>query len=117
MPSKTYLLFERAMRERRPVVCLYEGYPRAVCPVILGHSDGAETSLTYQFDGASSGGPVRGSWKCFHLDKVERAEIADGPWRSGGSHRTAQSCVRQVDLDINPDSPFNPRRRLDTPES
>ena len=59
MPSRTYLLFERAMRERRPLVCLYDGYPRA-----------------------------------------------------GSSHRTSQTCVRDVDLDVNPGSPFDPRRKL-----
>lgn len=112
MPSRTYLLFERAMRERRPLVCLYKGHPRAVCPIVLGHTDGAEMALTWQFDGVGSDGPVRGEWKCLHLDKVEQAEIADGPWRSGGSHRTSQSRVKDVDLDVNPDSPFNPRRKL-----
>jgi hypothetical protein len=27
-------------------------------------------------------------------------------------HRSAQSCVKDVDLDLNPASPFGPRRRL-----
>ena len=112
MPSRIYLLFERAMRERRPLVCMYDGHPRAVCPIVLGHTDGVEKALTWQFDGAGSDGPVRGEWKCFHLDKIEQAGIADGPWRAGSSHRTSQTCVKDVDLDVNPDSPFNPRRRL-----
>lgn len=112
MASETYLLFEQAMRERKPVICMYDGHPRAVCPIILGHSDGVEKSLTYQFDGTGSDGPVRGDWKCFFLDKVESAEIVDGPWRAGSSHKTSQSCVKEVDLDVNPNSPFGPKRRL-----
>ena len=112
MPSRTYLLFERAMRERKPIICMYDGYPRAFCPIILGHSDGAEMSLTYQFDGAGSDGPVRGDWKCFHLEKVSDAKLADGPWRAGSSHKTSQTCVKEVDLDVNPNSPFDPKRRL-----
>lgn len=112
MASETYLLFERAMRERKPVICMYDGYPRAVCPIILGHSDGVEKALAYQFDGAGSKGPVRGDWKCLFLSKVDNAEIVDGPWQAGSSHKTSQSCVKDVDLDVNPNSPFHPKRRL-----
>jgi hypothetical protein len=112
MPSANYQLFEQAMRERRPIVCMYDGHPRAICPIILGHSDGVEKALTFQFEGSGSDGPVRGDWKCFFLAKVDNAEIVDGPWRSGGSHKTSQKCVKDVDLDVNPDSPFNPKRRL-----
>lgn len=112
MPSAIYRLFEEAMRKRKPIVCMYDGYPRAICPIILGHSDGAEKALTYQFDGSNSDGPIRGAWKCLSLAKVTRAEIIDAPWRSGERHSQSQSCVRDVDLDVNPDSPYNPRRRL-----
>lgn len=112
MPSAIYRLFEQAMRRRKPIVCIYDGHPRAVCPIILGHSDGVEKALTYQFAGRSSDGPVRREWKCLTLAKVVNAEIIDGPWRSGERHSQSQSCVREVDLDVNPDSPYNPRRRL-----
>ena len=112
MASVTYRLFEQAMRDKKPIACMYDGYPRAICPIILGHSDGAEKALAYQFDGSSSDGPVHGDWKCFYLSKVRNAEIVDGPWRSGNSHKTSQTCVKDVDLDINPNSPFNPKRKL-----
>ena len=97
------------MRERRPVVCVYDGQPRAICPIILGHSEGVEKALAFQIDGSGSKGPVRGAWKCLELAKVGNAEIVDGPWRSGGSHKISQTCVKEVDLDVNPDSPFNPK--------
>ena len=42
MSSRNYTLFERAMRLRKPVFCLYDGYPRELCPIILGHSQGEE---------------------------------------------------------------------------
>jgi hypothetical protein len=51
MSSRNYTLFERAMRLRKPVFCLYDGYPRELCPIILGHSQGEEKALTYQFGG------------------------------------------------------------------
>jgi hypothetical protein len=112
VPSRTYRLFAKAMAARRPIVCMYDGYPRAVCPIILGHSDGQEKALTFQFAGTGSQGPVHGKWRCFELAKVENAELIDGPWHSGDSHSQPQGCVKDVDLDVNPQSPYNPKRRL-----
>src|SRR5215204_7200788 len=40
--SETYRLFERAMIERKQIVCTYDGERREVCPIILGHSHGQE---------------------------------------------------------------------------
>ncbi len=112
MPSNTYRLFERAMAKRRPIACRYQGHPRAICPVILGHSGSVEKALVWQFAGSSSSGAVSGQWKCLTLSEVEKAEIVEGPWRTGERHGNAQSCVKDVDLDVNPDSPYAPRRRL-----
>src|SRR5262245_18706726 len=112
MPSATYRLFEQAMRKLKPVVCMYQGHPRAICPIILGHSGGAEKALTFQFEGLGSKGRVRGQWKCLALAEVSEAEIIDGPWRSGARHSQSQSCVKDVDLDVNPHSPYEPKRRI-----
>ncbi len=112
MPSRTYELFAEAMASKKPVVCMYHGHPRALCPIILGHTDGAEKALTWQIEGEGSKGPVRGQWKCLSLVEVSDAEIVDGPWHSGSEHSQRQSCVRDVDLDVNPDSPYGPKRRL-----
>lgn len=112
MPSRTYELFVDAMAAKKPLVCTYQGHPRALCPIILGHTDGVEKALTWQFEGSGSRGPVRGQWKCLSLDEVSNAEIIDGQWRSGGGHSQAQSCVKDVDLDDNPDSPYRPKRSL-----
>ncbi len=112
MPSQTYVLFAQAMAARRPVACLYQGHPRAICPIILGHSDGAEKALTWQFAGSGSQGAVSGQWKCLALAEVSNAQIIDAPWRAGQQHSRAQTCVKNVDLDVNPDSPYKPRRRL-----
>jgi hypothetical protein len=114
MTSATYKLFYRAMAERKPVVCMYQGHPRAVCPIILGHTDGEEKSLVYQFEGSSSqGAHAAKGWKCLTLAEVRHAELHDSPWHGGeGPHGTAQSCVRDVDVDTNPASPYSPKRRL-----
>ncbi len=100
------------MRQSRPLICMYDGHPRALCPIILGLTDQAEKALTWQFDGSGSRGRVHGEWRCLDLAKVGSAELIDGAWRSGDTHLASQSCVRDVDLDVNPHSPYAPRRRL-----
>jgi hypothetical protein len=112
-PSATYRLIAKAMAERKQVLCSYDGYPRELCPIVLGHSQGEEMALVYQFAGGSrSGLPSRGQWKCLRLAKMRDVRLRDGPWRTGSSHRLPQACVEVVDLDVNPVSPYKPRRHL-----
>lgn len=54
MTSEAYRQIARAMTERKQVLCLYEGYARALCPVVLGHNEGEERVLAYQFGGEAS---------------------------------------------------------------
>ena len=113
MASPIYQLFARAMDERKQILCVYDGYPRELCPVILGHNKGREVALTYQFAGQSNSGLAPGGqWKCCHLSKVTAVKLRDGPWHTGSGHSREQPCVEVVDLDVNPASPYNARRRL-----
>ena len=101
------------MAERKPIVCTYGGYRRELCPIILGHSQGEEKALTYQFGGRSKSGlPPGGKWRCLWLSKVSDVQFRDGPWRAGSSHSQPQDCVEIIDFDVNPSSPYNPNRRL-----
>jgi hypothetical protein len=112
MTSATYKLFDEAMRARKQIVCLYGGYRRALCPIILGHSQGEEKALTFQVGGESKSGlPPDGEWRCLFLSKVERAALCEGPWRAGEGHSQPQGCVEDVHLDVNPASPYSPKRR------
>ena len=109
--SPTYELFVRAIRDRKQIVCVYENHPRELCPIILGHSRGQEKALTYQFGGSSNSGlPPGGEWRCLWLAKVREAALRDGPWHGGSSHTQPQGCVEIVDLDVNPASPYKPKR-------
>jgi hypothetical protein len=111
--SANYDLFEQAMHTRRQIVCMYAGHPRELCPVILGHSQGQEKALTYQIGGTSESGlPQTGEWRCLFLSKVRDAQLRDGPWLVGSGHTQPQGCVQIVDLDVNPSSPYRPKRKI-----
>ena len=113
MPSLAYELFEHAMHKRKQISCMNGGYSRELCPIILGHSRGQEKALTYQIGGGSKSGlPPGGEWRCLVLSEVRDVELRDGPWRVGSSHFKDQKCVEEVDLDVNPSSPYDPKRRV-----
>jgi hypothetical protein len=113
VPSPIYQLFVEAITGRKQIFCTYDGYARELCPHILGHTKGEEVALTYQFGGQSSRWlPPGGEWRCFSLSKVRNARLHDGPWHAGSRHTRPQPCVEDADMDVNPSSPYRPRRRL-----
>ena len=113
MPSSAYKLFEQAMTTQKQILCTYNGRSRELCPIILGHSQGQEKALAYQFAGESESRlSPGGDWKCLFLAKVSDVQLRNGPWHTGDSHRQRQRCVEIVDIDVNPASPYNPKRRL-----
>ena len=82
MPSSKYALFEQAMRTRKQLICMYQGLP------------------------------VEGAWRCLFLAQVSDIQLRDGPWISGSRHTLPSTCVEDVDLDVNPNSPYRPKRRI-----
>jgi hypothetical protein len=100
MPSATYALFRNAILGQQQVVCIYYGRARELCPHIIGtNRRGEEVVLAWQFAGESSG-PLP-QWRCLKLANVSEARQRSGRWHEGGSHQTAQTCVSNIDLDIN----------------
>ena len=100
MRSPTYTLFRNAILGERQVVCRYNGRSRELCPHIIGTGkSGEEVVLAWQFAGESSGRLPQ--WRCLKLANVKDARLRDGRWHEGGSHRTEQTCVSDIDLDIN----------------
>jgi hypothetical protein len=100
MPSNTYTLFRNAILAEQQIVCSYDGRRRELCPHIIGTSKGDdEVVLAWQFAGESSGSLPQ--WRCLRLAHVSGARAREGPWHEGGSHRSEQTCVRDIDLDIN----------------
>jgi hypothetical protein len=100
MPSSIYAIFRSAILREQQVTCFYEGRPRELCPHIIGTNvSGEEVVLAWQFAGTSSGKLPQ--WRCLKLANVRDAHARDGRWHAGGSHKTRQSCVADIDLDIN----------------
>jgi hypothetical protein len=100
MPSANYALFRDAILAEQQVTCLYEGRKRELCPHIIGtNKHGEEAVLAWQFAGESSGQLPQ--WRCLRLANVRDAHTRKGPWYAGGSHKSTQKCVVDVDLDIN----------------
>jgi len=100
MRSHTYTLFRNAILGEQQVVCSYDRRRRELCPHIIGsNKSGEEVVLAWQFAGESSGKLPQ--WRCLKLAHVRDARTRDGPWHEGGSHRTEQTCVSDIDLDIN----------------
>ncbi|HEX7920430.1 MAG TPA: hypothetical protein VF583_05725 [Bradyrhizobium sp.] len=100
MPSRTYMLFRTAILTEQQVVCIYDGRPRELCPHIIGHNkSGEEVVLAWQFAGESSGKLPQ--WRCLRLAQVTAISLRKDAWHEGGSHRTEQTCVSAIDLDIN----------------
>jgi hypothetical protein len=100
MPSAAYSVFRNAILAEQQVTCLYEGRHRELCPHIIGTSrSGEEVVLAWQFAGQSSG-PLP-QWRCLRLANVKDARARAGQWHEGGSHLMTQTCVSDIDLDIN----------------
>ena len=107
--SQIFRFIHRAIFGRKQVAFTYEGLPREVCPYILGHKDGTEKVLAFQFGGRTSTG--KPGWKCFDLQKIRDARMQDGPWRGTAEHRKTQRCVDNVYIDVNTEVPNQPGRR------
>ena len=104
MLSSTYTLFRDAILAEQQVICSYGGCHRELCPLVLGtNKKGEEAVLAWQFAGEVSEDklPAGGTWKCLRLANIRNARSRVGPWYEGQSHRSEQTCVTNVDLDIN----------------
>jgi hypothetical protein len=98
--NAAYALFRDAILREQQVVCTYEGRLRELCPHIIGtNKAGEEVVLAWQFAGESSGKLPQ--WRCLKVASVRDAHTREGRWHEGGSHKSSQTCVTKIDLDIN----------------
>jgi predicted DNA-binding transcriptional regulator YafY len=102
MPSATYRLIRAAIENERQITCRYGDHDRALCPHIVGWTGGEEKLLAWQFGRTTSSVlPPGGEWRCLRIAEMQDVAARDGRWHTGSRHRSAQSCVQEIDLDIN----------------
>jgi hypothetical protein len=69
--------------------------------VIGGGKDGNAMVLSFQFAGQSSKGlPPGGEWRCMKVDDITGAKSRNGPWRTGDNPNRPQTCVKDVDVEV-----------------
>jgi len=101
MASAIYRACFAAIREKHKITFTVDGRQRVAYPHILGHSDGREKLFVFQTAGYSKGGRLPG-WRCFFVADIGLLTAERGGWRTEDSHKQLQSCVKDVDIDVNP---------------
>jgi hypothetical protein len=81
--SEIYELLLLAAARRQPVVAIYDGLLRLLCPQVLGRKSGRRHVFCYQFGGNSARVALR--WR-----QKEGAAGAASPWRNSAK----SSCAR-----------------------
>jgi hypothetical protein len=98
-----------AIIHRRPITALYRGRRRLLCPHLLGRNRLRRLQvLCYQYGGDSESGlkPAGASdnWRCLAVENLSRIELLDGPWQTAENHSRPQTCLEEVELDVDVDS-------------
>ena len=98
MPSARYRDWFDAIRNKRRVCYIYRGKPREGCPHVLGlDKDGEEKVLVYRIVPGGS----QPQWGCLFVAETAMAGPAHGRWLEAGSHKQRNSCIVEVDIDVN----------------
>lgn len=99
--DETYQKLRQAIISRQQIVCEYKGYTRECCPHAIGTSQDEARVLVFQFGGGSSSGfSVTGEWRCMAINELRLVAIREGRWYTGLHHSRAQTCIKDVDIDI-----------------
>jgi len=113
MASAVYDLFVRAMIEEKQIACVFRRRARVLSIIVLGHTNGQERALAWQTRGESSKPLLPdGAWRAVTLAEVTNVHLLDSKLRRGTRKTGEQHWVADVDLDVNPDSPYRPKRQL-----
>ena len=104
MKSRTYEIVKKAIIEKKQIVALYNGHRRELCPHVIGTKNGRYQALFYQFGGSSSSRTIElGSsknWRCIQIDGLSIEEVRDGEWYSASNHSRPQTCVDEVEVEV-----------------
>jgi hypothetical protein len=94
-----------AIIHRRPVVALYRGRRRLLCPHLLGRNKQRRLQvLCYQYGGDSESGlqhaGASDNWRCLAVENLSRVELLNEPWQTAENHSRPQTCIEEVELDV-----------------
>jgi hypothetical protein len=111
--NETYELLRLAAARRQPVIAIYDGLPRLLCPHVLGRKSGRLHAFVYQFGGSSNSGlpvtPERvGVWRCLAVDKLSQVELRGEAWHTEPRSRR-QTCIDEVDFDADAQAEEDPQ--------
>ena len=103
--EQTHAQIRAAIVHRRAVAALYRGRKRLLCPHLLGWNRQRRLQvLCYQYGGDSETGlePAAPSenWRCLSVENLSQVEFLDGPWQTAENHSRPQTCIEDVELDV-----------------
>jgi hypothetical protein len=100
-------LLRAAIEERRPVMAVYQGYRRWLCPHLLGYKGNRLHLLAYQYSGESASGAIATppdpeygppeNWRCLDVARIENLAVLEaGEWYTSARHTRRQTCIYHV---------------------
>jgi hypothetical protein len=114
-PEQVHAQLRAAIVHRRPIAALYRGSRRLLCPHLLGWNGRRRLQvLCYQYGGDSESGlePVGApdNWRCLAVENLSQLELLDGPWQTAKNYSRPQTCIEEVELDVDdyPETPTSP---------
>jgi hypothetical protein len=96
-----YELIRQAIVDRKQVTLTYHEHYREMCPHVIGNKNGRAHALFFQFGGTSSSGlPSGGEWRCMDINAVTDVVVRDGDWHTDTNHTEQQTCVDEIDVEV-----------------
>jgi hypothetical protein len=114
--EETHAQIRSAIVHRRPIAALYRGRRRLLCPHLLGWNKRRRFQvLCYQYGGDSESGlqhaGASDNWRCLAVEKLSQVELLDAPWQTAENHSRPQTCIEEVELNVDDfPEPVSPTR-------
>lgn len=100
-----HALVRAAIIHRLPIAALYRGRGRLLCPHLLGWNRHRRLQvLCYQYGGDSETGlqpaGAADNWRCLAVENLSQVELLEDPWQTAENHSRPQTCIDEVELDV-----------------
>jgi hypothetical protein len=66
----------------------------------VGGSRSCATSTEATAKAVSSSRVDRINWRCLTVENLSQVELLDGPWQTAENHSRPQTCIEEVELDV-----------------